>query len=38
MERWEGELSSEKAEIRWEVAQRLKFIEFRLFWEVSRSP
>ena len=39
MERWEGELSSEKSELRWGVAQRLEFIEFRLFWEghVNRS-
>ena len=32
-------MSSEKSELRWGVAQRLEFIEFRLFWEghVNRS-
>ncbi len=32
-------MDSEKSELRWGVAQRLEFIEFRLFWEgrVNRS-
>lgn len=32
-------MSNDKSELRWGVAQRLEFIEFRLFWEshVNRS-
>tara|TARA_R110002167_G_scaffold202616_2_gene406511 strand:- start:32646 stop:33533 length:888 start_codon:yes stop_codon:yes gene_type:complete len=35
----ECEVDSDKSELRWGVAQRLEFIEFRLFWEghVNRS-
>lgn len=32
-------MDNDKSELRWGVAQRLEFIEFRLFWEgrVNRS-